>query len=469
MKNFSCFFIRSIFLISVFFLFSCASLVNYTPNWDKAEEQLPADVSDYYDFKLVDTELPDGRKATVYIFNNFDEAYRFQNLQERRYNPKWQELAEQRTAEYKADLAGAKDLIMFNHFYESKIAQVNWMPTGPLSPFYEAVYSIYNKYGLEKTNEIISSNIQSFDYYNAEDLGEIGTYMQTPESGAYAVIEDNSGVYLVTFGPPKAYISNKPISGANISKAEAKSHEGLIVYKCAFIPKSMYKTVQPVKLNPTKITPFNPSAIPDSDRNLAPATASDAPYYYDANIANNLQWLAVKIACKGVYDMAYTGDFRAKNPTDYYKTSFIKSYLAANNGRASKGTTLFEGICFDYADFAYQELSENRAEYPKIANFWMVGTFSDPSDIVAYRIADRGKGDVPTMTINQTPVVVAGHNHILAHDGAKNHAWFWAQATDGTLYWIDPTWTDNTGRPVYGIVRGGKEISLEPNPAYCVR
>ena len=58
--------------------------------------------------------------------------------------------------------------------------------------------------------------------------------------------------------------------------------------------------------------------------------------------------------------MVYTGDFSAKNPTDYYKTRFIKKYLATNDGRASKGTTKVEGISFDYADFAYQELRDNK-------------------------------------------------------------------------------------------------------------
>ena len=57
--------------------------------------------------------------------------------------------------------------------------------------------------------------------------------------------------------------------------------------------------------------------------NLEPVTPKGkGEYYYDANFAYRMQWLAVKIACKGIYDMAYTGDFRAKNPTDYYKTRY---------------------------------------------------------------------------------------------------------------------------------------------------
>ncbi len=112
-------------------------------------------------------------------------------------------------------------------------------------------------------------------------------------------------------------------------------------------------------------------------------------------------------------------------------------------------------------------MKNNKSSYsPRIAEFYMVSTFKDPNDIVVYRLANTG--EVPNMTINNTPVVVFNHKHIYAHDGATNHAWFWVRATDGTTYWVDPTWTDGSGRPVYGIVRGVREVQLEPNPAYCV-
>ena len=235
-----------------------------------------------------------------------------------------------------------------------------------------------------------------------------------------------------------------------------------------FHDQCIYPKINPPKISPAKVKPLNPDTLPDSDRDLKPvASSGNGEYYYDETLAYQLQWLAVKIACKGMYDMAYTGDFRAKNPTDYYKTSFIKKYLATNDGKASKGTTLFEGICFDYADFAYQELSDNKKSYSsRIAKFYMVGTFKDANDIIAYRLA--AKGESSDMTINRTPVVVFSHNNIRAHDAATNHAWFWVQATDGTMYWVDPTWTDNSGRPVYGIVRGGQEIQLPYDKSLCV-
>ena len=265
------------------------------------------------------------------------------------------------------------------------------------------------------------------------------------------------------FSPPKDLVALRG------NKKEQERHNGEIGYEVVYIPRVMYKKIEPPKLTPAKVTPFNPNDIlPDPNYDLVPvAPSGNGAYYYDNTLANQLQWLAVLTACKGTYDMAYTGDFSQKNPTDYYQTRFIKQYLATNDGRASKGTTLFEGICFDYADFAYQELKQNKLNYPRVANFWMVGTFSDPNDIVAYRLANEGEQS--NFTINRTPVVVNSHNHIYAHDGATSHAWFWVQATDGIIYWVDPTWTDNSGRPVYGIVRGGREVQLEANPAYCVK
>ena len=94
----------------------------------------------------------------------------------------------------------------------------------------------------------------------------------------------------------------------------------------------------------------------------------------------------------------------------------------------------------------------------------MVGTFGDCNDIIRYRIAEYGEHS--DMLINGTPVVVFNHNRIKAHSNATHHAWFWVQSTDGTVYWIDPTWTDNSGRPVYGIVRNGQEIELEPDSRF---
>ncbi len=285
--------------------------------------------------------------------------------------------------------------------------------------------------------------------------------MSSLDSAAQAFFQDSTGVYLLSIGSPKNFIYD-------LSKEEQKQHEGQFAYKISFIPKTTYEKILPVKLQPAKTQPYNPTAIPDSERNLTPVLPiNNSSYYYDETLAYQLQWLAVKVACKGVYDTAYTGDFSTSNPADWYTTSLIKNYLAKNDGNASKGTLLFEGICFDYADFAYQEIANNKSVYQNIANFWMVGTFNDFNDIIVYRIAKDG--ETSNQIINRTPVIVFSHSHTRAHNYAINHAWVWVQTTDGTVYWVDPTWTDNSGRPVYGIVRGGQEIQLTPAQNLCIK
>ena len=426
---------------------SSASLFN-TPNYNAAKKVYAPDVSSYADYIIENCQLPDGKTATVYVFNNVYDQLKWQDIQNTKF------LSDE-SKERRRELVAESERLGFKADYWK------WEPIGPLTPYWQAAYVLREKYGLDTAKEMQINNSSPISYYNATDLGQLSSYLKNLDSCAQACYEDSDGVYLLTVCRPKN------MTRCQENKEILKLHKNEFAYEVAFIPKKLYK-VPPVKVNPAKTQPFNPSSIPDSDRNLVPvAPKGNDTYYYDTNLANKLQWLAVKIACKGVYDMAYTGNFRARNPTDYYKTSFIKSYLAKNDGKASKGTVLFEGICFDYADFAYQELKDNQNEYPNVANFWMVGTFENSSDIVAYRLA--GAGENSTMTINRTPVVVFSHNHIVAHDRATNHAWFWVQSTDGTVYWIDPTWTDNTGRPVYGIVRGGKEIELTPSSDLCVR
>lgn len=433
------------------------ALYKNSPNFKRAMDVLATDVSDYYDFLIKDCKLPDGRIADVRVFNNVMDQIRWQNIQARLFSNKWKKNEER-------DLKEAKRRYDRDGDYEAYIESVNyttWHPTGPLTPFYKQWGNLEDKYGMDEANKICVG-ATPVSYYLPEDLGQLSEYMKTLDCAAQACYEDDEGVYLLTI------VRTKWIPQNYIVSAEMKKlHKNEFVYEVGFIPKEMYK-FEPVKLDPAKTKSFDPSVIPDSDRDLTPGKPSgNGAYYYDANLANSLQWLAVKIACKGVYDMAYTGDFSARNPEDCYKTSFIKNYLAKNDGKASKGTLLFEGICFDYADFAYQELTTRKVEYPNVARFWMVGTFENSSDIVIYKIVSDG--EKPTMMINNTPVVVFSYQHIVAHDRAVNHAWVWIQTTDGTIYWVDPTWTDNTGRPVYGIVRGDREIPLEPDSRFSVR
>lgn len=462
LKNFLCCFVIA---LPAVLLSACVTSM-FGKTGQKIYQDRPNNLSksEYCDYKIEKFKFPDGKIADVYMFENLQDQALWLNLQKNA-------LIE--------DGATIGDTHVGRKYYKDQIAywtekknqdaidRYNWRLNvrGPVTPFYSQYTKLLSQYGGQKELlKLVEEQKELFtvSYYKAEELGDLGACISV-NGYASACYEDSKGVYWLRFSPPKDLVALRG------NKAEQERHAGEIGYEVVFIPREMYPKIEPPKLKPAKVTPLNPNTIPDSDRNLNPVTPSgNGAYYYDEALAYQLQWLAVKIACKGVYDMAYTGDFRAKNPTDYYKTSFIKNYLASNNGKASKGTTLFEGICFDYADFAYQELRENKNLYSsRIAKFYMVGTFKDANDIIAYRIAKNGENS--DMIINQTPVVVFSHNRIHAHDGATSHAWFWVQATDGTMYWVDPTWTDYSGRPVYGIVRGGQEIQLPYAQELCVR
>ncbi len=467
-KNYILFF--GLVIVPLIVLCSCASML-FGEIGQKIHKDMPKDFSDsaYCDYKIENFKLPDGKIADVYVFENIrDQAV-------------WLNLQKFATIE---DGAAIGDRFVGRKYYEKQIAyyksrkdskmaaDYEWRLNikGPMTPFYSQYTKMLAQYGGQKQLLKLAEEQKELfvvSYYKAEELGELGACL-TGTGYASACYEDSKGVYWLRFSTPEDLVALRG------KKEEQKRHVGEIGYEVVFIPREMYPKITPPKLKPAKITPYNPSSIPDSDRDLTPvAPTGNAEYYYDETLTAQLQWLAVKIACKGIYDMAYRGDFSAKNPTDYYKTSFIKKYLASNEGKASKGTDLFEGICFDYADFSYRELRDHRNEYSsRIAKFWMVGTFEDANDIITYRIAQNGEKS--NDTINGTPVVIFNHNHILAHKNAQNHAaqnhaWFWIQSTDGTMYWVDPTWTDNSGHPVYGIVRGGKEIQLPYYPNLCAR
>lgn len=462
-KNYILFF--GLVIVPLIVLCSCASML-FGEIGQKIHKDMPKDFSDsaYCDYKIENFKLPDGKIADVYVFENIrDQAV-------------WLNLQKFATIE---DGAAIGDRFVGRKYYEKQIAyhksrkdskmaaDYEWRLNikGPMTPFYSQYTKMLAQYGGQKQLLKLAEEQKELfvvSYYKAEELGELGACL-TGTGYASACYEDSKGVYWLRFSTPEDLVALRG------KKEEQKRHVGEIGYEVVFIPREMYPKITPPKLKPAKVTPLNPNELPDSNRNINPVMPDGkGAYYYDETLAYQLQWLAVKIACKGVYDMAYAGDFRAENPVDYYKTSFIKHYLASNDGMASKGTELFEGICFDYADFAYRELRDHKNEYsPRISNFYMVGTFEDAHDIIAYRIAS--KGEKADMTINQTPVVIFSHNHIHAHDGATCHAWLWVQATDGTMYWVDPTSTDNSGHPVYGIVRGGKEIQLPYYPNLCAR
>jgi tetratricopeptide (TPR) repeat protein len=204
------------------------------------------------------------------------------------------------------------------------------------------------------------------------------------------------------------------------------------------------------------------------DPNALAAARRTIPHTAAASLSDELQWLAVQIACLSMYNMAQTGDFVLEDPVDYYQPGAIRDYLTSLSGNETQNTMTY-GICFNYAQLAYDDISRYRGYYEGLGmrpNGWYIASaFDNPNQIILFDPVSR---DRASMTVNGVSVRENSRQNIRTHGGAKNHAWLWVYGKDGTIYWIDPTWTDNAGQVVWGIVRNGAEVQMRPRQELCI-
>jgi hypothetical protein len=143
--------------------------------------------------------------------------------------------------------------------------------------------------------------------------------------------------------------------------------------------------------------------------------------------------------------------------------------FAAMSGDRTRITTFF-GVCFDYAQVAWDDIKEYQAMYNEAGmkgQEWYIAAANadDPYTIILY---DPVLNESATTVLNGVHLKEISRHKVNTHDGATGHAWLWVQHNNGNWYWIDPTWTDNTGYVWWGIVENGKEIQYYPDPSYCV-
>jgi len=190
------------------------------------------------------------------------------------------------------------------------------------------------------------------------------------------------------------------------------------------------------------------------------------------DFANLLQDLAVQTACLGMYSTAQTGVYvnsRYDDPPDWYNPPMLANRFAEMSGNMTR-TITFYGICFDYAQFAWDDINKYQKMYNdagmKGQQWYIAATRpNDPYTIILYDPTTKEKA---TIIMNGVYLKENSRHNVSAHDMASGHAWIWIQHNDGTWYWIDPTWTDNTGYPWWGSVRDGMEVQYNPDPKYCV-
>lgn len=183
-----------------------------------------------------------------------------------------------------------------------------------------------------------------------------------------------------------------------------------------------------------------------------------------------IQDLAIQTACIGQYSATQAGGGWYDDPHDYYTPPMMAERFKDMSGNMTR-TDTFYGICFDYAQSAYQDIEKYQSWYNKQGmyenKFWIAGTHENKNlTILQY----PGTKNDHTTVQNGVYVIIpsGGELNVKTHDGAIHHAWVWIERADGVQFWIDPTWTDNLGYVVYGYVENGQEVQCRPSRENCI-
>ncbi|MCR4733506.1 MAG: hypothetical protein K5829_00665 [Treponema sp.] len=181
-----------------------------------------------------------------------------------------------------------------------------------------------------------------------------------------------------------------------------------------------------------------------------------------------IQDLAMQTACIGQYSITQAGGGWYEDPHDYYTPQMLAERFKYMSGERTR-TTTFYGVCFDYAQAAWDDIKAYQSLYNQYGmkgqQWYIAAVDNDPNVITLYDPVSESKAD---LKMNGVFLKKNSTYRVRVHGNATRHAWLWIQHQDGTWYWIDPTWTDNCGYVRYGKVFGNYELELLPDSKYCV-
>jgi len=177
-----------------------------------------------------------------------------------------------------------------------------------------------------------------------------------------------------------------------------------------------------------------------------------------------LQMKAVETACYGTYVIPGSNP-----PYDYYTVSSLSRFQSSNNGQITSVKN-FIGVCMDYSVWMFNSIIENKIIFERYGmkqnQLFIAVSSSNPNNgITLYKLSNRNNADV-----SMNGYYFKRH-HILSvtpHKNNTNHAWIIIQHNNGTWFWVDPTWTDNTGRVIFGVIENNKEIYKTPIESLCI-
>lgn len=188
-----------------------------------------------------------------------------------------------------------------------------------------------------------------------------------------------------------------------------------------------------------------------------------------SSFLNILQDLAKQTACIGTYSATQAGGGWYDDPHDYYTPQMLAERFKKMSGERTR-TQTFYGVCFDYAQAAWDDIRTYQTSYNnagmKGSQWYIAAVDENPNYITLYDPVSKEKSD---RKMNGVYLRRNSSYTIKAHGNATHHAWLWIQHQNGNWYWIDPTWTDNTGFVFYGIISNGEEVQFTPDRKYCIR
>jgi tetratricopeptide (TPR) repeat protein len=185
------------------------------------------------------------------------------------------------------------------------------------------------------------------------------------------------------------------------------------------------------------------------------------------SLADAIQWLAVQTACTDIYSFS-SKKMNKPDPTDHYRHSYLSEYLGRNRRSINTGPNY--GVCWDYAKNTYEHMTRNAQYYRNLGMkewYLAVSPKGNSRQIVLYDLVPYGQHD--RLMWDEDPVKEIFRRNVQTHGNNDNHAWLWVIARDDTIYWFDPTWTDNSGYVTWGIVQNDREGYVPSLDRLCVR
>ena len=85
-------------------------------------------------------------------------------------------------------------------------------------------------------------------------------------------------------------------------------------------------------------------------------------FLYPDSFTNIIQDLAMQTACIGQYSATQAGGGWNEDPHDYYTPKMMAERFKKMSGDMTR-TTTFYGVCFDYAQFAWDDIKKYQTSY----------------------------------------------------------------------------------------------------------